>query len=53
VDWDHQGNLLGAARGCLWRDKINGSQLTGRQPVADLNEQTFAPVAPPEQALRW
>ena len=54
ADWDHDGSLLFADAGCLFRCSLS-DLLSGRAPglVADLRAQTFTNVRPPPEALLW
>ncbi|MBM3607668.1 MAG: hypothetical protein FJX29_04310 [Alphaproteobacteria bacterium] len=64
IDWadaDHNGDVLYAAEGCLYRLRLDRSTrdshnliaLTQPKRVADLNPMTFEPLAPPPAAKKW
>lgn len=55
ADFAHDGDLLYAARGCLYRVPWRKKQLVGADTrcVADLVDDSFAPVPPPAWAERW
>jgi hypothetical protein len=56
VDWDHEGSLLYAEHGRLYRQRVPASLSVPRQPprlVADLREQTFERLEAPAWATRW
>lgn len=54
--WDHDGALLFARDGCLFRSRAEdwfGEAPPVVREVADLRQQTFENVAPPDEATRW
>lgn len=55
ADWDHDGSLLLADRGCLWRRPFTGSLARpgDTRLVADLRDHVFRNVLPPDWARRW
>jgi hypothetical protein len=61
IDWadlDHNGDVLYAAEGCLYRlDPVqafkSGTGLTAAKQVADLNDMVFEPIKAPDNATRW
>lgn len=55
ADWDHEGSLLLAREGCLYRSRAK-DWFAGEPRldlVADLRHQTFENIAPPEHAMQW
>jgi hypothetical protein len=58
IDWadvDHNGDVLYAARGCIFRLRNDLVALDDAQPtmIADLNALEFAGVVAPDWATRW
>ncbi|WP_144445803.1 hypothetical protein [Inquilinus limosus] len=61
VDWadlDHNGDVLYAAEGCLYRlDPAQafrgGTGLAAARLVADLNDMAFEPIKAPDNATHW
>lgn len=52
ADWDHDGSLLFARNGCLFRRDVRTPD-TEPMLVADLRDQVFTNVLPPDEARRW
>ena len=52
ADWDHDGSLLFARRGCLYRRALGNGEGQAKL-VADLRDQAFAQVPPPAEARVW
>lgn len=60
VDWadlDHNGDVLYAAEGCLYRldpaQAFKSSTGLAARLVADLNDMAFEPIKAPDSATRW
>jgi hypothetical protein len=56
VDWDHEGSLLYAEEGRLYRQRAPASLSVPMQPsrlVADLRDQAFERLEAPAWATRW
>jgi len=54
ADWDHDGSLLFAEHGCLYRRAL--ATRVAKTPVklvAALGDQVFSNVLPPEEARKW
>jgi hypothetical protein len=52
ADWDHDGSLLFAREGCLFRRDLGAAKARPKL-VADLRDQVFTNVLPPEEARAW
>jgi hypothetical protein len=56
ADWSHEGDLLFAQSGCLfrlpWKDRVFGAIEESRQ-IADFSKLAFEPREAPEHAHRW
>ena len=57
ADWDHDGSLLFAHRGCLFRQSLHAATRGAREEpaklIADLRDQIFTNVVPSKEALVW
>jgi len=53
AEWDSNGDLLFARKGCLFRVKVAEHQLQSEVLIADFNDRTFQVLESPEEARRW
>lgn len=53
ADWDHQGDLLFARGGCLFRSRVIRGVLEEPRTLIDLREETFRHVLAPRDARGW
>jgi hypothetical protein len=53
AEWDINGDLLYAQKGCLYRAKACDQEIANPVLLADFNSLTFEAIAPPEEARRW
>ena len=53
ADWDHQGELVYAKDGCLFRHRFEKKRPSVSRLIADLNAFTFQEVPAPDLARRW
>lgn len=55
ADWAPDGALLSGELGCLYRHRLSRGGSLEEKPalVADLREQVFERILPPEEACRW
>jgi hypothetical protein len=53
ADWDHQGDLLMAREGRLWRARVVRGVLQEPRMLIDLREERFEPVVAPPSARTW
>ena len=53
ADWDHQGDLLFAREGRLWRARVARGALEEPRAVIDLRGAKFERVIPPPEARVW
>ncbi len=52
ADWDHDGSLLFAREGCLFRRDLRAAKAQPKL-VADLRDQVFSNVLPTDEAREW
>jgi len=53
ADWDHQGQLVFAQGGCLFRQYFQKLKSDQTVKIADFNERKFEEMAPTFNAQHW
>jgi hypothetical protein len=55
ADWDRDGSLLFGEHGCLFRRSMleRGGRTSAAEQVADLRDQVFTYIRPPDDASSW
>ena len=53
AEWDHNGHLVYARGGCLFRQSVRKSSPESAKQIANFNELIFQEVPPPSKAQRW